>query len=243
VPLKPPPLARNSFKREDLVTLTPELQKFCRDLFDSIPGGLHAGAPFTHYSTKPSVIFPSSIGGGNWNPPSYDPTLGYLFVNTMDFGSLNQMEKNEDGSYSRLGYKGINRFWKPEDRMPCNRPPWGRLFAINVNTGEIAWESILGISDTLPKDVQNTGRPNLGGSVATAGGLVFIGATDDSRFRAFDSKTGKELWVTKIDAGAHTAPVTFMGKDGKQYVVVTAQGGGFLGDPSNADSVIAFALP
>ena len=83
----------------------------------------------------------------------------------------------------------------------------------------------------------------MGGSLATAGGLVFIGATDDSRFRAFESKTGKELWVTKIDAGAHSAPVTFRGKDGKQYVVITATGGGFLGDPTNADTVIAFALP
>ena len=79
--------------------------------------------------------------------------------------------------------------------------------------------------------------------MATAGGLVFIGATDDSRFRAFDSKTGKELWVTKIDAGAHSAPITFRGKDGKQYVVVTATGGGFLGDKSSADTVIAFTLP
>ena len=108
--------------------------------------------------------------------------------------------------------------------MPCNQPPWGRIFAINVNTGEIAWQSTLGITESLPADKQKTGRPNIGGSVATAGGLVFIGATDDSRFRAFDSKTGKELWVTKIDAGAHAAPMTFQGKNGKQYVVITATG-------------------
>ena len=243
-PLKPPPLARNTFKREDLATVTPELQKFCQELFDSIPGGLHSGGPFTHYSTTPSVIFPSSIGGGNWNPPSYDSTLGYLFVNTMDFGSLNQMVKAKDSDrYNRVGYRNINRFWEPTKNLPCNQPPWGRLFAINVNTGDIAWEVPLGITDTLPEGKQNTGRPNMGGSVATAGGLVFIGATDDSRFRAFASKTGKELWVTKIDAGAHSAPVTYLGKDGKQYVVVTATGGGFLGDRSSADTVIAFALP
>jgi quinoprotein glucose dehydrogenase len=127
--------------------------------------------------------------------------------------------------------------------MPCNQTPWGRLFAVKVSTGDIAWQVPLGITDSLPEGKQNTGRPNLGGSIATAGGLVFIGATDDSRFRAFDSKTGKELWVTKIDAGAHSAPMTFMGKDGKQYVVVTGTGGGFLGDKSSADSVMAFALP
>ena len=190
------------------------------------------------------MIFPSSIGGGNWNPPSFDPKLGYLFVNTMDFGSLNQMVKSADGTrYSRSGYNGNNRFWEPESNMPCNQPPWGRLFAINVNTGDIAWQTTLGITESLPADKQNTGRPNIGGSLATAGGLVFIGATDDSRFRAFDSKTGKELWVTKIDAGAHSAPITFQGKDGKQYIVVTATGGGFLGDRSRADTVIAFALP
>lgn len=243
-PLKPPPLARNSFQREDLATVTPELQNFCAELFDSIPGGLHSGGPFTHYSTTPSVIFPSSIGGGNWNPPSFDPMLGYLFVNTMDFGSLNQMVKATDSTrYNRLGYRNINRFWEPTKNLPCNQPPWGRLFAINVNTGDIAWQATLGITDGLPEGKQNTGRPNIGGSVATAGGIVFIGATDDSRFRAFDSKTGKELWVAKIDAGAHSAPVTYMGKNGKQYVVVTATGGGFLGDRSSADTVIAFALP
>jgi quinoprotein glucose dehydrogenase len=244
IPLKPPALARTSFKREDLATVTPELNKFCTELFDSIPGGLHAVGSFTHYSTTPSVIFPSSIGGGNWNPPSFDPGLGYLFVNTMDFGSLNTMVKSADGTrYSRSGYNGINRFWEPESNMPCNQPPWGRLFAINVNTGDIAWQTTLGITDSLPPDKQNTGRPNIGGSMATAGGLVFIGATDDSRFRAFDSKTGKELWVTKIDAGAHTAPMTFQGKSGKQFVVITATGGGFLGDKSRGDSIIAYALP
>ena len=241
-PVKPPALARNSFDRKDLATVTPELAKYCQELFDSFEGGLHSGGPFTHYSTKPSVIFPSSIGGGNWNPPSYDPSLGYLFVNTMDFGSLNQMVLREGGAYGRGGYNGVNRFWEPTKNLPCNQPPWGRLFAINVNTGDIAWQSTLGITDSLPEGKQNTGRPNIGGSVATAGGLVFIGATDDSRFRAFESKTGKELWVTKIDAGAHSAPITYLGKDGKQYVVITATGGGFLGDRSSADVVTAFAL-
>lgn len=243
-PLKPPPLARNSFKKEDIATVTPELQKYCTELFESFPGGLHSGGPFTHYSTQPSVIFPSSIGGGNWNPPSYNPGLGYLFVNTMDFGSLNQMIKSQDGTrYSRVGYNGVNRFWDQSKNLPCNQPPWGRLFAINVNTGDIAWEVPLGITDSLPEGKQRTGRPNIGGSVATGGGLVFIGATDDSRFRAFDASTGKELWVTRIDAGAHSAPISFQGKDGRQYIVVTAAGGGFLGDPSAADSIIAFALP
>jgi quinoprotein glucose dehydrogenase len=153
------------------------------------------------------------------------------------------VKASDSARYNRLGYRNVNRFWDQAKNLPCNQPPWGRLFAINVNTGDIAWQATLGITDSLPEGKQNTGRPNIGGSAATAGGLVFIGATDDSRFRAFDSKSGKELWAAKIDAGAHSAPVTYLGKDGKQYVVVTATGGGFLGDRSSADTVIAFALP
>src|SRR5215467_3466079 len=126
IPLKPPAVARTSFKRDDIATVTPELQKFCTELFDSIPGGLHAVGAFTHYSTTPSVIFPSSIGGGNWNPPSFDPKLGYLFVNTMDFGSLYTMVKSTDSArYSRSGYNGNNRFWDGDHNLPCNQPPWG----------------------------------------------------------------------------------------------------------------------
>jgi quinoprotein glucose dehydrogenase len=245
-PLKPAPLARNSFKREELANLTPEHRKYCEALFDR-DGGMRNEGPYTHYTTRPSVVFPGTLGGGNWNPMSFDPRLGYLFINTQDLGGIGQMQKNPEGArtpWSRTSPLGpVGRFWQPETRWPCQQPPWGRLFAVNVHTGEIVWQSVLGVTEGLPEDKQKTGRPNLGGSLATASGLVFIGATDDSRFRAFDSRTGKELWVTKIDAGAHSAPITYRGKDGKQYVVITATGGGFIADPSTADTVIAFALP
>jgi glucose dehydrogenase len=245
-PIKPEPLARNSFGREEIATVTPEHQKFCEALFDR-DGGMHNEGPYTHYTTKPSVVFPGTLGGGNWNPMSFDPKLGYLFINTQDLAGIGWMMKNADGArmpWSRTSPFGpVGRFWNPETRLPCQQPPWGRLFAVNVNTGEIVWQVTLGITEELPEEKQKTGRPNLGGSLATASGLVFIGATDDSRFRAFDSKTGIELWVTRIDAGAHSAPITYLGKDGRQYVVITATGGGFLGDPSSADTLIAFALP
>ena len=245
-PVKPAPLARNSFKREELADLTPEHRKYCEALFDR-DGGMHNEGPYTAYTTKPSVVFPGTLGGGNWNPMSFDPKSGLLFVNTSDLGAIGQMQKNPEGSrtpWSRTSPLGPTaRFWQPETRWPCQQGPWGRLFAVNVNTGEIVWQSVLGITESLPEDKQKTGRPNLGGSLVTASGLIFIGATDDSRFRAFDAKNGKELWVTKLDASAHSAPVTYQGKDGKQYVVITATGGGFLADPSTADTVIAFALP
>ena len=115
---------------------------------------------------------------------------------------------------------------------PCQKPPWGRLFAVNANTGEIAWQVPLGITEALPEGKQHTGGSGSAGPIVTAGGLVFIGATNDSRFRAFDSKTGKELWVTKLARNANANPITYQGRNGKQYVAVVA-----------TDAVEVFALP
>ena len=117
------------------------------------------------------------------------------------------------------------------------------LAPVNVNTGDIAWKVPLGITDSLAEDKQKTGRPNIGGSIATAGGLVFVGATDDSRFRAFDAKTGKELWIAKLNGSASAVPSAYQGKDGKQYVVVTGTGGGLAGAPLTSDEITAFSLP
>jgi quinoprotein glucose dehydrogenase len=117
------------------------------------------------------------------------------------------------------------------------------MAAVNVNTGEIAWKAPFGIIQELEdKGIHNTGAPNIGGSIATAGGLVFIGATNDHRFRAFDARTGKVVWETKLESGAYATPMTYSGKDGKQYIVVSAGGGSYY-DRVPGDSVIAFALP
>jgi quinoprotein glucose dehydrogenase len=85
----------------------------------------------------------------------------------------------------------------------------------------------------------------MGGSIATASGLVFIGASNDRRFRAFESKTGKELWVTKLEYSALSVPITYQGRNGKQYVAVTAAGGGGITDPNpaNTEALYVFALP
>jgi quinoprotein glucose dehydrogenase len=99
------------------------------------------------------------------------------------------------------------------------------------------------VSDNLPEALQKTGRPNIGGAIVTAGNLVFVAATDDARFRAFDARTGAELWTVKLPASAHATPMTYRGKDGKQYVVIVSTGGSFLNTPIVSDAVTAYALP
>jgi quinoprotein glucose dehydrogenase len=118
--------------------------------------------------------------------------------------------------------------------IPCNAPPWGTLSAINTDTGELAWQVPLGEFGPFK------GSPNLGGPISTATGLVFIGAAFDGYFRAFETKTGKELWKAKLPASARSTPMTFVHK-GRQYVVISAGGHDPRFGPLD-DKVVAFAL-
>jgi len=149
---------------------------------------------------------------------------------------------DEAGGYTNSGpFAGTVRFWNPDKHLPCTEPPWGELVAIDVNSGKIAWRSVLGVTDNLPEGKQRTGRPGLGGPIATAAGLTFIGATDDARFRAFDTRTGQELWTYHLPASAVSTPVTYTDQQGKQYVAIVATGGGLLRAPLLSDELIAFA--
>lgn len=241
-PLKPAPFARQSIAMEDLSNVTPEHAEYCRKLV--VDNNLKLGGPYLPTGFKtPTVQFPGYQGGANWGGGSVNPKLGYYFVNANNFGQIAQNAMNADGSASTAQNPVLGRFQQPETRMPCQKPPWGTLTAIDVNTGDIAWQTPLGVSDNLPADIAKTGRPNVGGSIATASGLVFIGASDDSRFRAFDARSGKELWTYKLGASAHATPITYRGKDGRQYVAVVATGGSFLDSPTTAAAIEVFALP
>lgn len=240
-PVRPPPLARNSFSVEEIATLTPQLREFCES--SVAKNRMRSGGPYLPVGYNVVTInFPGLQGGANWGGASFDPTRGYLFVNTLDMGQVTSLI-DSDGPLPVARGPVSGRFYEPSSRLMCQQPPWGRLTAVDVNSGEIVWQSVLGVSDNLPAEIQRTGRPNVGGSIATAGGLVFIGATDDSRFRAFDARTGSELWTAKLDASAHATPITYLGKSGKQFVVVTATGGSFLGSAVAGDAIVAFALP
>ena len=217
-----------------------------------------------------AVVFPGSLGGATWGGAAADPRAGLVFVNTMDEGSIGWIEPVPEDPvappdaprrYRRMSAVGgpLARFWAndaaPESggnelgggelTWPCQKPPWGRLVAVNAATGEIAWSVPLGITEQLPESKQRTGRLNLGGPIATAGGLVFIGATNDRRFRAFDSGSGEELWTVTLPLSAHAVPISYLGGNGKQYVAIVAAGAAAIDDPGppDAQALISFALP
>jgi glucose dehydrogenase len=241
-PIKPAPWARLGMTKADLSTVTPESNRFCTAWWDKEQ--MYNDGPYTPYGAKgTTVVFSGTIGGGNWGGVAFNPQLGYVFVNTSNLATLGRMVPAPDGSYrNELSY---TRFWD-DNKYPCQQPPWGELVAVNANTGDIAWKVTLGIyPELVAKGVAPTGTPNLGGPIATASGLVFIGATKDARFRAFDARTGTELWYAQLEAAGGATPMTFMGKNGKQYVVIASGGPGDTdrgGTEMYPQKLVAFAL-
>jgi quinoprotein glucose dehydrogenase len=239
-PVKPPPFARQSMRIEDLTNVTPESRAACMEIIRGAEVEADLYDPITE---KPTVMFPGTNGGANWGGGSFDPSTGTLYVNSMDVGALFRLVKRPPGSEIPYRNQSFDRFWD-KNRYPCQKPPWGSLTAIDLNKGEHGWRSTLGEYDELTKrGVPKTGASNLGGSIVTAGGLVFIGATNDGKFRAFDKDTGEELWVTRLPASAHATPMTYTGpKTGRQFVVI-ASGGGNKYNNEFVSKLVAFALP
>ena len=263
-PVKPPPLTRVDFKKEDMVTAddtSADHVKACQELWDK-SGGFYNAGPFTPFMfheegapPKSTIQFPGGTGGVNWGGPAVDPATGYVFVNAHDTSLVGWIEKIRPGQNYGRGTEGSKQ---PYDRgsvngagpyftfsapmkdetgrvvanLPCQRPPWARLVAVNANTGDIAWQVPLGLTEALPEGKRNTGSSGSAGPIATAGGVVLVGATNDRRIRAFDSKTGRELWAASLPGVGNANPVTFTGKNGKQYVAIVA-----------TDSLQVFGLP
>ena len=259
IPKKPGPLARVSVTRNDLVTAgdtTPAHAEACRALWDKVQ--FRNDGPYTPWNYRPSggppsIVFPGMTGGVNWGGTATDPQLGFIFVNSKDEPSSGWIapnprytEQTKDTEFPYVQQSGgtLSAEARTEDGrslgvLPCFRPPWASLMAVNAVTGEFAWRVPLGVNEAMPDGKKNVGSPGYGGPIVTAGGLVFIGATRDRQFRAFDSRTGKELWAARLDYNATAIPITYLGRNGKQYVAVVAatQGQG------NNESLRVFALP
>ena len=177
-PLKPPQLARATWKRDEISKFTPEHQKYCEDLFKNAQND----GPYAPVRMTDTVVFPGPDGGFNWGGGSYDPRLGYYFINSHDQGGVQKMVAQVpakeaptkiggagDSSQMPFVRRNVGAIKNPATGWPCQSPPWGELFAINVNTGDIAWRIPFGRVESLEKlGVMNTGSYNIGGSIATA---------------------------------------------------------------------------
>ena len=228
----------------------PEDAKWCRD---KIAASRNEGI-FTPPSLRGTVQAPGNVGGVNWGSVAYDPQDHLMIANTNRLVAwvklipraeyASEVHKDQDNRiYGEFGdqepapYGLYRTFLFSPSGTPCNRPPWGTTEAVDLFTGKIAWNVPLGTM--VPG--QSTGSINLGGPIATAGGLVFTSATIDPHLHAFDAGTGKELWSYDLPAAANATPMTYMWK-GKQYLVICAGGHGKLGS-KQGDYVIAFSLP
>jgi len=208
---------------------------------------------------KSTIQVPGGTGGVNWGGVAADPTTGIVYVNAQNtslVGWVEDKDPNVTYSFEAVGSKqpydrasilGIGPFfsfsapidgkWDENGRpagptLPCYRPPWANLIAVDTNTGEILWKSVLGINELLPEGKQLVGNAGSAGPTVTAGGLVFVGATNDRRFRAFDARTGEELWSAVLEANGNANPMSYESASGKQHVAIVG-----------GDTLHVFALP
>jgi quinoprotein glucose dehydrogenase len=206
-----------------------------------------------------TIQLPGGIGGVNWGGPAADPTTGWVYVSANNTSLVGWVEKKDpnvkysfdapftDQPLDRASVDGKGPFFtfsapisgKYDEkglamgpRAPCYKPPWAKLTAVDANTGEVKWAVPLGLVEALPPGKQLVGDVGSAGPSVTAGGLVFVGATNDRRIRAFDSATGQQLWEAKLTANGNSNPISYGGKSGKQYVAINAGG-----------TLTAFALP
>jgi quinate dehydrogenase (quinone) len=257
-----PQIGNETLKESDMWGATPFDQLACRISFKS----MRYNGLYTPPGTDISLSFPGSLGGMNWGSMSTDPNHNYLFVNDMRLGLWQQMvaaAPAKDGAVNNGGeavntgmglvpMKGTpyavnkNRFMSPLG-IPCQKPPFGTLSAIDLNTQKIVWQVPVGtVQDTGPFGIKMhaqmpVGMPTLGGTMATQGGLVFIAGTQDYYLRAFDTATGKEVWKARLPVGSQGTPISYVSpENGKQYILISAGGG--RQSPDRGDYVIAYAL-
>lgn len=249
-----PPLSPHVLTAADAFGITPESRAACAATI----AALRNDGIFTPPSLKGTLAMPSNIGGAHWGGVAWDEERGIAVVpvNTMaafvrlvpaegtDLDSLRRESSRLDHQVNRLRgtpFYQVRGLLFGADGVPCTPPPFGSLVGVDVAAREIVWSTPLGDPGVDNPGFDGLGSPNLGGAIVTAGGLAFIAATLDQRIRAFDVETGRELWSAALPAGGKATPMTYVGADGQQYVVVAAGGDGDRFGSS--DAVVAFALP
>ena len=240
-----------ALKPSDAFGINEEERKWCED---RIKASRYEGI-FTPPTLQGTIVFPGNVGGVNWGSSAFDPQRHLLIMNTNHLaiwmklierdklaGVYNDREQNRmTGEFARQtgAPYGMYRetFLSPGHKVPCTPPPWGTIVAVDLFSGQKAWDVRLG--SHVPG--QQTGAVNFGGPIVTAGGLIFTAASWDGHLRAFESETGKEIWSYELPAGGQATPMTYS-IGGKQYLVIAAGGHGKFGT-KQGDYVIAFTLP
>ena len=246
-----PALVPQKISADDAFGITPWDREACRkQLASARSEGLYT--PPTEQGT---LLFPFTGGGVNWGGVSVDPVNQVLYANTSravhkitlfpaaQFDAMDEKYPDKEVSPQKgAAYGMIRETVLSPLGIPCNPPPWGVLAAVDLKTGKVKWESTIGTTEELaPLGIaMKWGTPSIGGSLVTAGGLVFIGSTMDKYLRAFDAKTGEELWQGRLPATGNATPMTYEWK-GRQFVVIAAGGHGDLGS-SPGDTFVAFAV-
>jgi quinoprotein glucose dehydrogenase len=234
--LKPPSYARQVFTEDDITDISPEARAYVLDTFKKCRSGT-----WEPPSLQGTIIFPGFDGGSNWGGGSFDPATGWYYINSHDEPWIMTLVPAPEDSGYPYSHTGYNHF-EDQEGYAAIKPPWGRLTAFDLNRGEIMWQEVLGeLKELTARGIPPTGTQNIGGSIVTAGGIVFIGSTQDEMFRAFDKTTGKVLWQAQLPAGGYATPSTYE-VGGKQFVVIAAGGGGKPRTRSG-DAYVAYALP
>lgn len=257
-PTAPRSLARTALKADDAWGLTDEDRTWCRDTMSK----LRSDGFFTPPSLRGTLVVPGNVGGMAWGGIAHDRVNSLLIMPVNNLAAevhlIPRDKVDAERKAGRLGgdfeyapqqgtpYALVRRLLLgPQAHLPCTPPPWGTLAAVKAATGEIAWQVPLGQfpgTEKIP-DAAEWGSIALGGPIATAGGLVFTAGTLEAAIYAFDVRTGKRLWKGTLPTSARSTPMTYLGRDGRQYVVISAGGHGAQIGPPIGDYVVAFALP
>lgn len=236
-PVKPPAFVRQNFTDSLVSDISDSTTAFVRKNLQ----GKHYGQMFTPPSLEGTIIFPGLLGGANWSGASYDPATGWLYVNANEVPNILTLKKQEETAAYPFGHLGYHQFLDQEG-YPAVKPPWGTLTAIDLNAGEQVWQIVLGeYAQLTERGIPPTGTPNIGGTIVTSGGLVFVAATQDEKIRAFNKRSGKLLWEAQLPFGGYATPSTYE-VDGKQYLVIAAGGGGKMKTKSGG-AYVTFTLP